>query len=149
MLRLDVSYSIENIKYNNAPPAHHKSFSNNRDTATSHYAASIYFSFSYLCCCCCCLLLILLFAAAVADDGFCVCTHTFIRSDRERHESAHAYTITLYNFQLVLFGQRRQVSEIYRKHIFQFSLHAQVAFSLWIAVYTNVRRVYSFSYAFL
>lgn len=27
MLRLNVSYSIENIKYNNAPPAHHKSIS--------------------------------------------------------------------------------------------------------------------------
>lgn len=37
MLRLNVSYSIENIKYNNAPPARHKSFSNIRR-----------FSFSYL-----------------------------------------------------------------------------------------------------
>lgn len=35
MLRLNVSYSIENIKYNNAPPAHHKSISNNTQHSTA------------------------------------------------------------------------------------------------------------------
>lgn len=63
MLRLNVSYSIENIKYNNAPPAHHKSISNNtqRDTHSTVcndstvcllllllLLASNIFSFSYL-----------------------------------------------------------------------------------------------------
>lgn len=67
MLRLNVSYSIENIKYNNAPPAHHKSFS----IAIARLLTQ--FSFSYL--------LLFLFGCSAIWTGtqqiheYC-CTHT-------------------------------------------------------------------------
>lgn len=65
MLRLDVSYSIENIKYNNAPPAHHKSFSNNRDTQQlTLLPRYILFLIS--------LLLILLFGIGLVPLSICV-----------------------------------------------------------------------------
>lgn len=50
MLRLNVSYSIENIKYNNAPPAHHKSFSSNCSLADSIlFLISLIILFSFGC----------------------------------------------------------------------------------------------------
>lgn len=82
MLRLDVSYSIENIKYNNAPPAHHKVLATT-ETQQLYIAASA-FSFSYLYCWL--LLLILLFGFS-----YCLCVYAIADTHTHKHTYNHIH----------------------------------------------------------